>query len=66
LRESGMSIRVIKRYVEMTRAGDHTMDERCTILEQHRNQLRGDIEKLQGYLKRLDKKVEFYHGYKRS
>ena len=66
LRESGMPIRTMKRYVEITRTGDHTIDERCSILEEHRNQLRVQIEKLQGYLERLDKKVEFYHGYKRG
>jgi len=66
LRESGMPIRIMKRYVEITRAGDHTIDERCLILEEHRNQLRAQIVKLQEYLGRLDKKVEFYHGYKRG
>ena len=64
LRESGMSIRAMKRYVEITRAGDHTIDERCTMLEEHRNHLRAQIEKLQGYLERLEQKVEFYQGYK--
>ena len=63
LRESGMSIRAMKRYVEITRAGDHTIDERCAMLEEHRNQLRAQIGKLQGYLKRLNQKVEFYQGY---
>ena len=64
LRESGMSIRAMKRYVEITRAGDHTIDERCEMLEEHRNHLRAQIGRLQGYLKRLDQKVEFYQGYK--
>ena len=64
LRESGMSIRVMKRYVEITRAGDHTIDDRCAILEEHRDHLRQHIEKLQGFLEKLEQKVEFYHGYK--
>src|SRR5688572_14712959 len=64
LRESGMSIRVMKRYVEITRAGDHTIDDRCVILEEHRDHLRQHIEKLQGFLEKLEQKVEFYHGYK--
>jgi DNA-binding transcriptional MerR regulator len=64
LRESGMSIRAMKRYVEITRAGDQTIDERCAMLEEHRNQLRAQIEKLQRYLERLEQKVEFYQGYK--
>jgi DNA-binding transcriptional MerR regulator len=64
LRESGMSIQMMKRYVEITRAGDHTIDERCLILEEHREHLREHIEKLQGFLEKLEKKVEFYEGYK--
>ena len=64
LRASGMSIRVMKRYVEITRAGDHTIDDRCAILQEHRDHLREHIEKLQGFLVKLEQKVEFYHGYK--
>jgi DNA-binding transcriptional MerR regulator len=63
LRESGMSIQRMKRYVEITRAGDHTIDERCKILEEHREHLHATIQKLQGYLERLNQKVEFYQGY---
>ena len=63
LRESGMSIQTMKRYVTVTRAGDHTINERCVILEEHRNHLRGRIEKLQVFLEKLEKKVEFYRGY---
>ena len=63
LRDSGMSIQLMKRYVEVTRAGDHTIDERCAILEDHRDHLRGRIERLQVILDKLDKKVEFYRGY---
>lgn len=64
LRASGMSIRVMKRYVEVTRAGDHTIDDRCAILAEHRDHLRSHIEKLQGFLEKLEQKVEFYQGYK--
>lgn len=63
LRSSGMSINTMKRYVEITRAGNHTMDERCEILEKHRNHLRAKIEQFQGYLEKIEQKVEFYRGY---
>jgi len=58
-----MSIQMMKRYVDVTRAGDHTIDERCAILEEHRNHLRDRIDRLQVILDKLDKKVEFYRGY---
>jgi len=63
LRDSGMSIQMMKRYVDVTRAGDHTIDERCVILEEHRNHLRDRIDRRQVILDKLDKKVEFYRGY---
>jgi DNA-binding transcriptional MerR regulator len=63
LRESGMSIQRMKRYVEITRAGDHTLEERCAILKEHRDHLHETIQRLQGYLERLNQKVEFYQGY---
>jgi DNA-binding transcriptional MerR regulator len=66
LRESGMPIQRMKRYVEITRAGDHTFEERCAILQEHRDHLRDTIQKLHGYLERLDQKVEFYQGYRRA
>lgn len=40
------------------------MDERCEILAEHRNRLHEHIEKLQGFLGKLEQKVEFYRGYK--
>ena len=52
LRKTGLSIRTMKRYVEITRAGDHTLDERCALLQEHCNSL-------QEHLKPLDQKVEF-------
>ena len=63
LRSSGMSIRTMKRYVEITRVGDHTMDERCAMLEEHRNHLRAKIAQLQIYLEKIEQKVEFYRGF---
>ncbi|NJN44116.1 MAG: MerR family transcriptional regulator [Anaerolineae bacterium] len=67
LRDSGMSIQTMHRYVDITRAGEQpgadTLDERCAILEQHRDELRTRIGQLQGYLEKLEKKVAFYRGY---
>lgn len=65
LRESGMSIQTMQRYVSITRAGEHTLEERCQMLEQHRDSLRARVEQLQSYLDKLEKKVEFYRGYER-
>lgn len=67
LRDSGMSIQTMQRYVDITRAGDdHTLDERCAILERHRDELRARIRQLEDYLEKLEAKVEFYRGYERE
>lgn len=66
LRDSGMPIRTMKDYVNLTRSGDDddTIQARCAILEEHRNQLRGKIAHLKACLDKITKKVEFYQGYR--
>ena len=36
LKNTGMSLQEIARFVELTRAGDHTLAERVELLRQHR------------------------------
>jgi DNA-binding transcriptional MerR regulator len=64
LRDSGMPIQTMKVYVSLTRSGEATIQERCGILEEHRNILRGKIANLERCPDKITKKVEFYQGYK--
>ena len=62
LRGTGMPIREMKAFVELTWAGDHTMADRIEVLERYRVQLRdrmaADVERLAF----LDYKIDVYSG----
>lgn len=62
LRDSGMGIQQIRRFVNLVRSGDDTIDARCEILDEHRAHLRRRIDTLHAYLKRLDDKREYYRA----
>jgi len=62
LRETGMSIRDMTRFVEFTRAGDDTVAERVAVLESHRAQVTATLERLRSHLKALDHKIDVYRA----
>jgi len=62
LRQTGMPIRDMQRFVELTRAGDHTVGDRITVLAEHRRQLVEHIAVLRRHLTALDHKLGVYQG----
>ena len=62
LRSSGMSIETIQEFVTLSRSDEDSIDARCGILDEHRNKIKQRITELEGYLEKLDQKVEFYRG----
>jgi len=62
LRGTGMPIREMKSFVELTLAGDHTIGERVEVLERYRVQLRERMEADKERLAFLDHKIEYYSG----
>ena len=63
LRTTGMSVRDMKRYAELVRAGEHTEPERLALLEAHREAVAAHVDELQRHLAVLDMKVA---GYRRN
>lgn len=64
LRSTGMPIHSVRRYAELVREGDSTLDERRRILEGHRNAVRVHIGELEENLRVLDLKIASYEcGY---
>lgn len=59
MRESGMPIRDLKRYVELSQQRG-TGRERCTLLVAHREAVIAEIDTLNGYLSRIDAKIVWY------
>jgi DNA-binding transcriptional MerR regulator len=62
LRSSGMPIETIRDFVTLTQSGDDSIPARCEILDAHRQKIRHRIEELQGFLLKLDDKLQFYQG----
>lgn len=60
LRNSGMTIQEMRRFVDLTNAGSETIPARCDILTQHRQALKQRIAELEAALTRLDQKLDYY------
>ena len=60
LKNTGMSIREISRFVQLTREGEHTLEERVAILRAQRDQVISRMEEMQKYLDKVNWKLNFY------
>ena len=60
LRETGMSIQDMQRFVGLTREGEHTIAGRVEVLTNHRADLVATLERLGTHLKALDHKISVY------
>lgn len=65
LKKSGLSIKDIKRYVDMTLKGDKTIDDRLNLFIEQREKVIKQMTELQEILKTLDYKCWFYETAKR-
>lgn len=62
LRRTGMSIRDTQRFVELTRAGDHTIADRVDVLVAHRDRLVTELAELGQFLDAIEMKIDIYQG----
>lgn len=60
LKNTGMSLQEIARFMELSRAGDQTLRERCEMLKDHRKNVLARMEEMQRYLDKVTWKVGFY------
>lgn len=60
MRAAGLPIDTLIEYVDLSKKGDTTIDQRKEILQGQRNDLINKIAELQETLKRLDFKIERY------
>ena len=60
LKNTGMGIKDIKRFIEMVIAGDSTIKERLQMIIRQRESVKEQMEKLQQTLDTLDYKVWYY------
>ena len=60
LKNTGMSIQEIARFVQLTHEGDHTLQERVELLRAHREQVIAKMEEMQKYLDKVTWKLNFF------
>lgn len=60
LRRSGLSVKEVKRYVELYQQGDGTIAERLEIMVARRKETLAEVEALENRLAMLDRKIEHY------
>ncbi len=62
LKNTGMSLQEILRFVELTRKGDQTLKERVELLREHRENVIRRIEEMQKYLDKVTWKLDYFSG----
>lgn len=60
LKDTGISLKEIRRYTELRNIGDTTITERKELLLAHRIKVLKEYEKIEGHLKLLDHKIDLY------
>lgn len=64
LKKSGLSIKEIKRYMDMTRLGDETIDQRLEMFQLQREKVSRRMQELQNTLDTIEYKCWFYQTAK--
>lgn len=60
LKNTGMPIRRIKEYVKLSQMGDASLEARYALIEQQREYVQDQIDRLNYYMKELDYKDWYY------
>jgi DNA-binding transcriptional MerR regulator len=66
LRATGMPIRTMLAFMQLTWAGDETVSERAELLERHQSELHARLEELDGHMEVLERKIAFYRQRERE
>ena len=60
LKNTGMSIQEIARFVQLTHEGDHTLEERVELLREHREKVLERMAEMQQHLDKVTWKLNFF------
>lgn len=63
LKSTGMSIKEIKKYFDLCKLGDSTLEQRMEIFTSHREHILEKIGALQNNLNKIEGKIRWYSGY---
>ncbi len=60
LKNTGMPLQEIARFVRLTQEGEHTLRERCELLRRHRANVVARMEEMQRHLDKVTWKLNFF------
>ena len=60
LKNTGMSIQEIARFMELTHEGEHTLQERVDLLREHRESMIRKMQEMQTYLEKVTWKLNYF------
>lgn len=60
MKNTGMPIRKIKRYVDLSKQGDSTLEERYELIKEQRQNVQDQMNQLKYYMEELDYKDWYY------
>lgn len=60
LKNTGMTIKQIKDFVELSVQGGETLKQRCDMLMAHKKNVEAQIEEMQRHLQKVAHKIEFF------
>jgi hypothetical protein len=60
LKNTGMSLQDIARFMALAREGDQTLRQRCELLKNHRDNVIARMEEMQRYLEKVTWKVNYF------
>lgn len=60
LKNTGMPLRKIREYVELTKGGDATLKQRYALIKEQRQNVQDQMDQLKYYMKELDYKDWYY------
>jgi DNA-binding transcriptional MerR regulator len=64
LRATGMPVAQMKQFADLTRAGEHNINERLELLEAHRCAVLQQIDALKRDLAKVEYKIDYYTSVK--
>jgi DNA-binding transcriptional MerR regulator len=60
LKNTGMSIKQIKNFVELSVKGEETLRERCELLREHKQHVEDQIREMRKHLEKVTRKIEHF------
>jgi DNA-binding transcriptional MerR regulator len=62
LKQSGMPIEVIKKYVDLCLEGDSTIPQRCALMMEHKEAALAELEEAKRHVAHLEEKITLYQA----